>query len=148
MSLFIEVMIQVISSFGAAMFFGIIVNVPRRALWRCGVTGMVGWIVNWIMLKFGIGSILSIFCGAIVVSFFSIVYAKRMRVPATTFNIPGVFPMVPGIAAYQAVNAFVSVDYMNGMGLLMKTATISITIALAIVMVEIFYRLFMRLRNN
>lgn len=132
--------VQAISSFGSALFFGVIVNVPRRVLVQCGITGMAGWMANWFLLQFGVNNLLSVFCGSIVISFFSIYFAKKMKVPATTFNIPGVFPMVPGIAAYQTVNAFVSANYIVAMGLLMKTITISVTIAFAIVMVEVFYR--------
>lgn len=132
--------IQIISSFGSALLFGIIVNVPRRVLLQCGITGMVGWMLNWVLIQQGANNLLSVFCGSVAISLFSIYFAKKMRVPATTFNIPGVFPMVPGIAAYQTVNAFVAGNYASAMGLLMKTATISITIAFAIVMVEVFYR--------
>lgn len=139
--------LQLICSFGAAYFFGVIVNVPRRTLWRCGITGMSGWIVSWIMMRLGVSQLISVFFGAMVVSVFSIIFAKSMRVPATTFNLSGFFPLVPGIVAYQTVNAFVAGDYMLGMSLLTRTFAISISIAFAIVMVEVFYWLFVNLKR-
>lgn len=139
-----EILIHSLASFISATCFGVIVNVPRRVLVRCGLTGMYGWIVYWALLELGVGSVFSVFCGSMIVSVASIYYAKRSKVPATTFNIPGVFPLVPGIAAYQTVNAFVRTDYIAGMGLMMKTFTMAVAIALAIVMVEVLYSFFRR----
>ncbi|MEG0326870.1 MAG: threonine/serine exporter family protein [Erysipelothrix sp.] len=143
-----RIIVQALSSFVSAFFFGIIVNVPRKVLFNCGFTGMAGWISAWILMQLGVSQIIAVFIGSILVSFLSIYFAKKNRMPATTFNIPGVFPLVPGIAAYQTVNAFVSGDYILGMGLIVKTFSISVSIALAIVMVEVFYRFFVRMASR
>ncbi len=141
-----NVLIQMVSSFISALCFGVIVNVPRRVLVHCGLTGLLGWMMNCVLLHFGVNIFVSVFFGAAVVSICSIVYAKKLKIPTTTFTIPGVFPMVPGIAAYQSMNALMVSDFMLGMSLLMKTFTISITIALAIVMIESLYKTYVRLR--
>ncbi|WZU01649.1 hypothetical protein MGH68_00350 [Erysipelothrix sp. D19-032] len=49
---------------------------------------------------------------------------------------------------YQAIQSFVSAEYIRGVELLMKTFTISMTMAFAIVMIEVFYRLVMRILNG
>ncbi|QIK68969.1 threonine/serine exporter [Erysipelothrix sp. HDW6C] len=136
---------QLLSSFITSLGFGIIVNVPRRVLVRCGLTGMFGWMVNWILLGQNVSTTVSVFFGAVTVSVCSIIFARQAKVPTTTFNLPGIFPLVPGISAYQAIRSLMSGDYIMGIELLTKTFTISITIALAIVVIEIFYRIIMKI---
>ncbi|WP_159641566.1 threonine/serine exporter family protein [Erysipelothrix anatis] len=141
-------LIQVVTSFVSSLGFGIIVNAPRRVLIHCGITGMVGWIVNWCLLLIGYNTYISVFAGSVAVSICAIMFARKLRMPTTVFNLPGIFPLVPGISAYQAIQSFVSAEYIRGVELLMKTFTISMTMAFAIVMIEVFYRLVMRILNG
>lgn len=141
------ILIQFVTSFITGLCFGIIVNVPRRVLLQCGFVGMSGWVVNWLFLQLGVTEIYAIFMGATVVSIVSIIFARRYKVPTTTFNLPGFFPLVPGISAYQALSHLMSGKYMEGIEMLSKTLMLSVTIALAIVMVEVVLRVIERPRK-
>lgn len=136
---------QLLSAFAAAFGFGIIIDVPKRALLGCGITGMMGWIVNWSLVQRGFDATLAIFIGSSVVSVLSMRFAKRLKMPTTVFNIPAIFTLVPGIMAYQTVKSFIGGDYIMGVELLVRTFTLSVTIAIAIVMTEVVYRLIARL---
>ena len=140
--------IKLLSSFIASAFFGVVVNVPRRILFQCGLTGMFGWTATQIFIMMDMSQVSATFLGAVVVSIFSIYYAKRTRVPATAYNLTGFFPLVPGVAAYQSMNAFIKSEFVLGISLLIKTFTISVTIALAIVLVEIIYRVYMHRKQR
>ena len=141
-------LIKMLSSFIAPAFFGVVVNVPRRILFQCGLTGMFGWTTTQLFAMQGMSQVASTFLGAVVVSIFSIIFAKRSKVPATAFNLTGFFPLVPGVAAYQSMNAFISSEFVTGLSLMIKTITISVTIALAIVLVEILYRAYMHRKKK
>lgn len=140
-------LVQLFTSFITGLCFGIIVNVPRRVLIQCGLVGMSGWVVNWLLLQQNVTEIYAIFMGATVVSIVSIIFARRYKVPTTTFNLPGFFPLVPGISAYQALTYLMSGQYMAGIEMLSKTLMLSVTIALAIVIVEVMLRVIERPRK-
>lgn len=140
-------LVQLFTSFITGLCFGIIVNVPRRVLIQCGFVGMSGWVVNWLLLQQNVTEIYAIFMGATVVSIVSIIFARRYKVPTTTFNLPGFFPLVPGISAYQALTYLMSGQYMAGIEMLSKTLMLSVTIALAIVIVEVMLRVIERPRK-
>ncbi|MDE8279626.1 threonine/serine exporter family protein [Erysipelothrix rhusiopathiae] len=139
------IVIQLVSAFAAALGFGIIIDVPKRALFCCGITGMMGWIVNWSLIQKSFDATLAIFIGAATVSMLSMQFAKYLKMPTTVFNIPAIFTLVPGIMAYQTVKAFIGADYILGIELLVRTFTLSVTIAIAIVMTEVIYRLIDRI---
>lgn len=140
-----ELFIQIISSFISAFAFGIIIKVPKDALIYCGLTGMFAWGTKLLIEPFVPNSIAAIFIAAIVVAVVSIIFARRKRMPATVFNIPGVFPLVPGVMAFQSMNAFMQREFLEGIEFMTKTFAISITIALAIVVTEVLYRFIFRI---
>ncbi len=141
-----DIIIQSLSSFFSAVAFGIIIKVPKSALIYCGITGMIGWMSNWLLIPLIPNSIGAIFIASVLVAIISIIFARMNKMPATVFNIPGVFPLVPGIMAFQTMNSFINREFIEGMEHMTKTFAISITIALAIVSTEIIYRFVMRLK--
>lgn len=141
-----SILVQCISSFVVAFGFGVIVNVPRRVLISCGLTGVYGWLVYSVMLWRGQGAVTAIFFGAVAVAVSSLYFARRKRMPATTFNLPGLFPLVPGITAYQSIQALMQGAYTRGIELLMRVFMLSVTIAFGIVLVEIIYRTYFVLK--
>ncbi|WZU01650.1 threonine/serine exporter family protein [Erysipelothrix sp. D19-032] len=84
-------LIQVVTSFVSSLGFGIIVNAPRRVLIHCGITGMVGRIVNWYLLLIGYNTYISVFAGSVAVSICAIMFARKLRMPTTVFNLPVFF---------------------------------------------------------
>ena len=139
-----ELLIQMTSSFISALAFGIIIKVPKEALVYCGITGMLAWTTNLLIRPLLPNSIAAIFVASIVVAVTSIIFARRKRMPATVFNIPGVFPLVPGVIAFQSMNSFMNREFIEGLEGMTKTFAISITIALAIVITEVLYRFVLR----
>ena len=45
------VLVQFIFSFLASAAFAIIINVPRRSLVACGLTGSVSWMLYWVIVE-------------------------------------------------------------------------------------------------
>ena len=54
-----------------------------------------------------------IIVGSLGVAFISDLFSKRLRMPVTIFNIPGMVPLVPGGLAYQAVRNLVTESYQS-----------------------------------
>ena len=141
-----NITLQFISSFIAAAGFGVVVNVPRRVLVSCGITGVAGWLVYSTLMWQNSSAVTAIFFGAVSVAIASLFFARRKKMPATTFNLPGLFPLVPGITAYQSIQALMQGDYTRGIELLVRVFMLSVTIAFGIVLVEIIYRTYFVLK--
>ena len=45
-----ELIFHLLFSFLATVTFGIITNIPRKALVACGITGMTGWMIYYDVL--------------------------------------------------------------------------------------------------
>ncbi|MGX7329477.1 threonine/serine exporter family protein [Enterococcus bulliens] len=107
-------LIQIAFSYFCTVGFGVLTNVPRRALNGCGITGMIGWCVFLLMRQndFGIGS--SNFIAAFLIGIFSIYFSRYKKMPVIIFSIPSIVPLVPGGPAYQAVREFVLGNSSNG----------------------------------
>lgn len=143
-----DLIIQMLSSFISAFAFGIIIKVPKDALAYCGLTGMLAWTTKLLIQPMVPNSIAAIFIASITVAVTSIYFARLKRMPATVFNIPGVFPLVPGVIAFQSMNSFMNREFLEGLEFMTKTIAISITIALAIVITEVLYRFLLRVLNE
>lgn len=107
--------IHFIFSFIATMAFGIIANVPRRMLLPCGFTGATGWVLYYFTLQLGIGLGAANFLGALSIGILSVFFSRIFKMPLIIFNIPGLVPLVPGGAAYQAVRQIMQGNYEAGM---------------------------------
>ncbi|HEY4552685.1 MAG TPA: threonine/serine exporter family protein [Bacillaceae bacterium] len=135
---------QFIFSFIASAGFGFIFNVPGRSLIQCGVVGMLGWILFRILTDNGVDAIQASFAGAIVVALTGHFLAKYHKTPIIIFIIPGIIPLVPGGAAYDAMRHVVTNDYSGAIPLAFKAFTISGAIAIGLVFTEVLVQLLLR----
>lgn len=93
----------------AALGFAILFNVPRRALIYCVLAGAVGHAMRTLMMEqFGLSITISTLIGATTVGFMAKYCAYRLKIPSLVFGISGVIPMVPGVFAFQAMLAVIS----------------------------------------
>lgn len=105
-----EIILHVLFSFLSTVTFGILTNVPRRALVACGITGAAGWMMFHLSQPLGAGIGFANFLGAITVGLISIFFSRKKRMPMIIFNIPSLVPLVPGGPAYKAIRYFVLGD--------------------------------------
>jgi uncharacterized membrane protein YjjB (DUF3815 family) len=47
------------------------------------------------------------FAGSFAVGIYSELMARKLKTPANQFSIPGIFPLVPGISAYNTIRYIV-----------------------------------------
>lgn len=133
------VLVQFIFSFLASAAFAIIINVPRRSLVACGLTGSVSWMLYWVIVEvFSGNAALGSLIGAVGVAAVSYLFSKILKMPVTIFNIPGIVPLVPGGLAYQAVRNIVIGNYEKGAYFTVQAVMIAGAIALGLVASEVF----------
>lgn len=125
--------IELIVCFFATVSFGIIFSVPRNALLVGGVIGMVAWGIYRLLPEFGLTAIFATSVASLAVATIAHLLAKKYRIPATVFTIPGIIPLVPGSKAYYTMLAFVESDYLGGLELGIETLLQAGAIAAGIV---------------
>lgn len=128
---------HLITSFIAAAGFGILFNAPRQAIVHCGIVGMLGWILYYILTLQGMDVVPATVFAAMLVAVFSHLFAKLRKTPIIIFNVSGIIPLVPGGIAYDAMHHFVENDYFTGVQLAAKVALLAGAIAIGLMFSEV-----------
>ncbi len=134
---FEEFVLAFVGSFCAGFLF----NIKGSKLLWAGLSGMVGWIVYASVLTVTGQLFLSVFAGAVAVGVFSEIMARILKMPATVFSIPGIFPLVPGIAAYETIQFLLSDKLREAGGKMVETIAGAGAIAFGILLVTALFKL-------
>jgi len=98
---------QTVLAFFGSIFPVILFNIDRKKIWWAGICGVVGWVVySMVFYKTQSPGIPS-FAGAFAVGLYSEFMARKLKSPAFVLLIPGIFPLVPGITAYNSLRNIV-----------------------------------------
>jgi uncharacterized membrane protein YjjB (DUF3815 family) len=135
---------QLITSFIASAAFGIIFNAPKESLFKCGFSGMVGWIAYFALDYNGFGTIFATLMASFLIAVVSQIFAKAYRTPVIIFSVAGIIPLVPGGLAYDAMRNFVENDYNVAISLAAKASMISGAIAVGLVFSEVINQVIRR----
>jgi uncharacterized membrane protein YjjB (DUF3815 family) len=128
---------QLVTSFIATAGFGIIFNAPKQTLVKCGLVGMSGWMIYFLMETNCFESAVATLAASCFVAVISQVFAKMYKTPIIIFSVAGIIPLVPGGLAYDAMRHFVENDYNTAINLVAKATMISGSIAMGLVFSEV-----------
>jgi uncharacterized membrane protein YjjB (DUF3815 family) len=90
--------------------FGLVFNVPRRALIYCAVGGAIGRGLRFLLITSGMPIEPATFVAASVVSLWGIYIAQRMRAHPKVFTVAAMIPMIPGVSFFTALIAVVEIQ--------------------------------------
>lgn len=125
-----------IAAFFAVVLFSITLEVNKKFIFFAGISGMLGWITYLICREYGINDIICYMISGIVIALVSYIFSIIFKVVVTIFLIPGILPIVPGVAIYRTVYYLIMNDIANTRHYLIQTILISGSIAIAIFLVE------------
>jgi uncharacterized membrane protein YjjB (DUF3815 family) len=125
----------------ATLGFGLLFNVPRRALMACCITGGIGRVVRLLCMSAGISIEVGSFIGAMAVAAAGYGFARVYRMPRTIFTVTGVIPMVPGVPAFSSMLALASGDIDTGIAASVQTILIGGGLALGLTTVRVLTRI-------
>lgn len=143
-----EYVAQLITSFIGSAGFGVIFNVPRDSLVKCGFVGMTGWICYYVLSQGGLNLIPATAIASTLIAVISQFFAKMYKTPMIIFTVGGIIPLVPGGLAYNAMRHFVENDYGTALSLAAKAFLISGSIAMGLVFSEVLHQIISRLKNR
>jgi uncharacterized membrane protein YjjB (DUF3815 family) len=131
------IMEQLITSFISTAAFGVLFNVPRESLIKCGLVGMYGWMIYVFVVNNGYDSVIATLAASFFIAVISQIFSKRYKSPVIIFSVAGMIPLVPGGIAYDAMRNFVENDYNLAINLGAKATMISGAIAIGLVFSEV-----------
>lgn len=138
---------EFVLAFTGSFCAGLLFNVRAGRLLLTGLSGVLGWMVYIWLLGMTGSSMISIFAGAVAVGIFSETAARLVKSPASVFSIPGIFPIVPGIAAYETIQFLFSYKLQNAGEKIVETLSGAGAIAFGILLVTAGFRFFSRKRS-
>ncbi len=136
------IMIEFVFAAICTLGFGILFNIPRRQLVYASVTGAVGWIIYSRLLGKFDSPVMAAFAGALAVGMISEVLARKRKMPATVFIIPGLIPLVPGYGLYYSILKIIEADYSAATEIGAETILVAIAISSAIIVTTSIARKF------
>lgn len=136
-------------AFFATAGFAVIFRAPYRSIIPASVLGGIGWIVYVQFEYSGMDLAIAAFFSAGAIGLLGEVCAKKFKMPATVFIVPGIVTIVPGYAIYQAVLLLIQRDFTAAAREAANVALIGIGIAVGIMMASSMSRvIFRRFRDT
>ena len=130
------IFIQFIAAFIAVVSFSVNLEIPKKYIIIVGVVGALGWVIFVICNYFNLNDILAYFISALFVTIISLVLSKILKAVSTIFLIPGILPIVPGIAMYKMIYFLINNNLRESVYQLLQAILITGGIALAIFITE------------
>ena len=138
----ITIILNIVFSFGASCFFGLLFNAPKYLLVPAGLVGAVGCGMFQISIFYDYSDIQASFFGGFFVGIMSHYMSRKFFSPAILFIIPGIIPLVPGGTAYQAIRNLVLNNYHEALVTMIQVALISSAIALGLLISDLLSKLY------
>jgi len=135
-----QFLIESIGTYTATVAFGILVNIPRKALNTGGLIGLLGYLIYRFTVLGGGGYVVGNLLGALAIGVASLQFARMKRMPMILFNIPALVPLVPGGQAYQMIKNFALGQNTVAFSYLIQVIMISGSIAFGFLLSELVNR--------
>lgn len=131
---------QIVLAFFGSIFPVILFNIDRKKIIWTGFCGAIGWATYLVIYKYTYSPIMASFAGSFIVGIYSEFMARKLKTPAVQFSIPGIFPLVPGITAYNTINHLVEQNYSLAYSTNIQTIAIGGSIAFGIMLSSTTFR--------
>lgn len=141
-------MFEIFLAFLGSLCPAILFNVERKKFLWIGLSGSIGWLTFTGLNNTTGQLIFSTFLGAVAVGIYSEVMARILKAPATVFSVSGIFPLVPGIGAYETVQLIVENMLPQAASKAINTIASAGSIALGIMLVSAIFKASKRIRNS
>lgn len=137
-------MFQVVCAFFGVVALAVLFHVPKKYLLFSGLVGAVGWLVYLLVTEGTENPMLSAFSAAFFVALLSQIFARVFKAPVTVYLVSGILPLVPGVGMYRMVYYLLQGNNTQASYYFSYTLQIAGMIALAIFVVDSFFRVLYR----
>lgn len=130
----IEFIISSLSSIG----FGLVFSIPKKALLVAGLNGGIGWIIYKLTLNFSGSIYFATFLSSLLIASIAEIQARRLRYPASIFNIPGIINLCPGESIYNTMSNFINGNSDIAIGYFYRAVVLAGSIAFGVLLASSF----------
>lgn len=134
-------------TFTGCVGYSIHFNIPPRFIPIAALGGTLTYFTYYIMKPYD-GMIACSFFGSVVSSIYAESLARLLKVPATTFLIISIIPLVPGSNLYHTMELCISGEIMDFIAAAIQTLGIAGAIALGILLVSSIFRFITIIRRK
>lgn len=146
--MFLLVIRDMVLAFIGSLCPAVLFNAERKKFFWVGLSGAIGWVVFKWMDNLTGRVILSTFAGALAVGIYSEIMARLLKSPSTVFSILGVFPLVPGLGAYNTAKFIVEGNLTQASASGIETIGSAGAIAIGIMVISAAFRSNRNLRKR
>ena len=128
-----NLLINILFSYLASVGFGVLLNIPRKALNGCGIIGVLGWMVYLFIKHLDLGNMLANLLAAFAIG--------------VTAIIPSLVPLVPGGQSYRAIRYFALGNNSLAIEYLVQVGMIAGAIAMGFFLAELVGQVYFKIRT-
>ncbi|MEH7548486.1 MULTISPECIES: threonine/serine exporter family protein [Bacillaceae] len=143
-----DILSQAITSFLATAAFGILFNAPKESLIKCGLIGMGGWLIYFLLEGYNHDPIAATLAATIFIALLSQEMAKLYKMPVIIFSVAGIIPLVPGGLAYDAMRNIVENNYNDAIALAARVLMLAGSIAFGLVFSEVINQIAKKIKHS
>ena len=99
----VDILIQILTSFFGSLGFGILFHVRGRKLLFSSLGGLIAWAMFLLLGCWISSEILRYFFVSVLISVYSEILARLCKTPATTFSVLSLIPLIPGGSLYYTM---------------------------------------------
>ena len=122
----------------AAIGFGLIFDLPKKAIYISSLAAGLGWIIYKAILSYTGSVYLGSLVSALVMAATAEVLARIYHYPASVFILPGIINLCPGEAIYKTMTYFIANDNFNAISSFYKALGIAAAIAFGVLLSSSF----------
>jgi uncharacterized membrane protein YjjB (DUF3815 family) len=128
-----NLLFQFLLALVATYAFAILFCAPKNELLLCGLSGAISWIVYYLLQSHTDNVVLGSLIAAFVLTFYARAVAVRRQCPATTYLIPGIFPLVPGAGIYYTAYYMITNQPLQSSEKGLETLEVALAIVFGII---------------
>ena len=136
-------LLQIIMAYMASLSFAFIFNLNRKTALMSAIGGSIGWFFYSMGLHYFQDANIAYFLGAVALSYYGEVMARRTRTPVTSYITPALIPLVPGSGLYQTMLQSLEGNYngalREGITTMMASGGLAIGILMVFTLIKIYY---------
>lgn len=143
------ILIQLLAAYVAVVTAGIILESPRRIVFRTGIIGSISYAVYlFLSHTFHTSDAMGYFVACLVASIIAQIFARRYKSAVILFYVPTFYLYVPGSAIYQMAYHFIAGEASIAASYLIETLMISGAIALGIFIADSFIAIYLGFKQK
>ena len=113
----------------SSLCFGVIANVPKRALIPSCITGGSSWIIYYASNQLIPGLFFPNFFSALCIGIIGTIFSKKVKVPVSMIYVGSIISLVPGGMAFSAIRDFSNTGVLPMLNNIINTIIVAASLA-------------------